>query len=55
MGPTGAGKSSLANVFIGEIPDCTDCVFPICPGNVIVGIVKPSIIQKHKYFDTIKI
>ncbi len=30
IGSTGAGKSSLANVFIGESPLCSDCTFPIC-------------------------
>lgn len=32
LGATGVGKSSLANVFIGESPDCDNCTFPICPG-----------------------
>ena len=31
LGATGVGKSSLANVFIGESPDCDNCTFPICP------------------------
>ncbi len=32
IGATGVGKSSLANVFIGEDPTCKDCTFPICGG-----------------------
>jgi len=31
VGPTGAGKSSLANSLIGEDPTCDDCLFPVCP------------------------
>ena len=32
MGATGVGKSSLANVFLGESPNCQECFFPICSG-----------------------
>jgi len=30
IGPTGAGKSSLANVLLGESPLCLNCTFPVC-------------------------
>ena len=32
LGSTGVGKSSLANVLVGEHPDCDNCTFPVCPG-----------------------
>ena len=30
VGQTGTGKSTLANVLLGESPDCKNCTFPIC-------------------------
>merc|ERR1711962_1951648 len=30
MGQTGVGKSTLANVLLGESPDCKNCTFPVC-------------------------
>ena len=30
IGQTGAGKSTLANVLLGESPDCTNCTFAVC-------------------------
>jgi len=32
VGPTGAGKSSLANAFLGCDPRSHDCMFEVCPG-----------------------
>merc|ERR1719495_1318708 len=32
LGQTGAGKSTLANVLIGEAVDCKNCTFPVCTG-----------------------
>ena len=32
VGPTGAGKSSLANALLGCDPTNATCVFPICNG-----------------------
>ena len=33
IGQTGAGKSTLANVLIGEAVDCTNCTFAVCNGH----------------------
>ena len=32
IGQTGVGKSTLANVLIGDSVICTDCTFPTCNG-----------------------
>ena len=32
VGPTGAGKSSLANALLGCDPRDDACLFPVCPG-----------------------
>ena len=32
LGQTGVGKSTLANVLIGESSSCTECTFPTCDG-----------------------
>ena len=31
IGGINAGTTTLANVLIGEPPECTDCLFPMCP------------------------
>merc|ERR1712212_7409 len=33
IGQTGAGKSTLANVLLGESPDCKNCTFAVCDGH----------------------
>ena len=33
IGQTGAGKSTLANVLIGEDVDCKNCTFAVCDGH----------------------
>lgn len=33
IGQTGAGKSTLANVLLGEPVDCNNCTFPVCAGH----------------------
>jgi len=33
VGQTGAGKSTLANVLLGNAVDCTNCTFPVCDGH----------------------
>ena len=30
VGQTGTGKSTLANVLLGDTPDCKNCTFPVC-------------------------
>ena len=32
IGATGVGKSTMANVLIGQSPNCDNCTFPVCPG-----------------------
>ena len=32
LGQTGVGKSTLANVLIGENVECTNCKFSLCKG-----------------------
>ena len=32
LGQTGVGKSTLANVLIGENVECTNCEFSLCKG-----------------------
>ena len=33
LGQTGAGKSTLANVLLGQSPDCFNCTFTVCDGH----------------------
>merc|ERR1711915_699062 len=33
VGQTGAGKSTLANVLLGNEVDCSNCTFPVCDGH----------------------
>ena len=33
LGATGVGKSTLADVLLGEDPNCKNCTFPICDGS----------------------
>ena len=33
LGATGVGKSTLADVLLGEDPNCKNCTFPICGGS----------------------
>ena len=46
LGATGVGKSSLANVFIGESPDCDNCTFPICPVGTVY-FLRTEILLKY--------
>ena len=32
FGRAGVGKSSIADVLLGQSPQCKDCIFPICRG-----------------------
>merc|ERR1719282_807474 len=32
LGQTGTGKSTLANVLLGEDVNCQNCTFPVCTG-----------------------
>ena len=32
IGATGVGKSSMANVLLGQAPDCDNCTFAVCQG-----------------------
>ena len=32
LGQTGTGKSTLANVLLGQEFDCKNCTFPVCDG-----------------------
>ena len=43
IGPVGVGKSSLANVLIGQPPDCDNCTFTVCGDDVCTKETKYAV------------